>query len=155
MSDSLRPHELYNPWDSPGQNAGLGSLSLLQGIFPTQGSNPGLWHCRQILYQLSHKGSPMLRIFYHNFLKLKKFHFKKIERGSIPEEDHGPLNTPRYWSQNTRKEAASPPHPPKVETHVHTPAYHTPIPMSLVLGTKEGKALDRLWDCNFKQMALS
>ena len=46
------------PMDSPGQNTGVGSLSLLQGIFPTQGSNPGLLHCRQILYQLSHKGSP-------------------------------------------------------------------------------------------------
>ena len=43
---------------SPGQNTGVGSLSLLQGIFPTQGSNPGLPHCGQILYQLSHKGSP-------------------------------------------------------------------------------------------------
>jgi len=41
-----------------GQNTGVGSLSLLQGVFPTQGSNPGLPHCRQILYQLSHKGSP-------------------------------------------------------------------------------------------------
>ena len=40
------------------QNAGVGSLSLLQGIFPTQGSNPGLPHCRKILYQLSHQGSP-------------------------------------------------------------------------------------------------
>ena len=47
-----------SPWNSPGQNTGVGSLSLLQGIFPTQGSNPGLPHCRQILYQLSHKGSP-------------------------------------------------------------------------------------------------
>ena len=53
MSDSLRPHGLYSPWNSPGQNTGVGSLSLLQGIFPTQGSNPGLMHCRQILYQLS------------------------------------------------------------------------------------------------------
>ena len=51
------PPGLYSPWNSPGQNAGVGSLSLLQGIFPTQGSNPGLPHCRQILYQLSHKGS--------------------------------------------------------------------------------------------------
>ena len=58
MSDSLQPHELYSPWNSPGQNTGVGSLSLLQGIFPTQGSNPGLPYCRQILYQLSHKGSP-------------------------------------------------------------------------------------------------
>ena len=47
--------------NSPGQNTGVGSLSLLQGIFPTQGSNPGLSHCRQILYQLSHKGSPLSR----------------------------------------------------------------------------------------------
>ena len=57
MSDSLRLHELYGPWNSPGQNTGVGSLSLLQGIFPTQGWKPGLPHCRQILYQLSHKGS--------------------------------------------------------------------------------------------------
>ena len=46
------------PWNFPGQNTGVGSLSLLQGIFPTQGLNPGLPHCRWILYQLSHKGSP-------------------------------------------------------------------------------------------------
>ena len=46
--------------ESPGQNTGVGSLSLLQGIFPTQGSNPGLPHCRWILFQLSHKGSPRI-----------------------------------------------------------------------------------------------
>ena len=45
------------PWNSPGQNTGVGSLSLLQGIFPTQGSNSGLPHCGQIPYQLSH-GKP-------------------------------------------------------------------------------------------------
>ena len=49
------PRELYSPWNSPGPNTGVGSLSLLRGIFSTQGSNPGLWHCRQILYQLGHK----------------------------------------------------------------------------------------------------
>ena len=48
------------PWNSPCQNTGVGSLSLLQGIFPTQGSNPGLPHCRWIFYQLSHKGSPKI-----------------------------------------------------------------------------------------------
>ena len=53
----LWPHGLCSPWNSPGQNTGVGSLSLLQRIFPTQGSNPGLPHCRQILYQLSYKGS--------------------------------------------------------------------------------------------------
>ena len=57
MSNSLGSHGLYNPWNSPGQNTGMNSLSLLQGIFPIQGSNPGLPHCRWILYQLSQKGS--------------------------------------------------------------------------------------------------
>ena len=41
VSDSSQPHELYGPWDSPGKNIGMGSISLLQGIFPTQGLNPG------------------------------------------------------------------------------------------------------------------
>ena len=54
MSDSLRPHGLYSPWNSSGQNIGVGSLSLLQRIFPTQGLNPSLLHCGRILYQLSH-----------------------------------------------------------------------------------------------------
>ena len=52
-------HGLYSPLNSPGQNTGESSLSLLQGTFPTQGSNPGLLHCRSILYQLSYQGSPM------------------------------------------------------------------------------------------------
>ena len=87
MSDSLRPHGLYSPWNSPGQNTGVGSLSLLQvsriagrfftswatgkpkntgvgslsllqRIFPTQEMNRGLLHYRRILYQLSYQGSP-------------------------------------------------------------------------------------------------
>ena len=60
VSYSLWPHGLYSPWNSPGQNTRVGSLSLLQGIFPTQGPNPGLLHCRWILYQLSHKRSPRI-----------------------------------------------------------------------------------------------
>ena len=60
MLDSLWPHGLHSPWNSPDQNTGVGSLSLFQGIFPTQGSSPGLPHCRWILYQLSHKGSPRI-----------------------------------------------------------------------------------------------
>ena len=62
VSDSLQP-----PWNSPGQNTGVGSLSLLQGIFPTEGLNPGPLHCTQILYQLSHKGSPYIGLlaFYY------------------------------------------------------------------------------------------
>ena len=53
VSDTLQHHGLCSPWNSPGQNTVVGRLSLLQGIFPTQGSNPGLPHCRQILYQMS------------------------------------------------------------------------------------------------------
>ena len=60
MSHSLWPHGLYSPWNSPGQSTGVGSLFFLQGIFPTQGSNPGLPRCRQILYQLSHQESPRI-----------------------------------------------------------------------------------------------
>ena len=62
VSDSVRPHrwqptKLCRHWDSPVKNTGVGCHFLLQGIFPTQGSNPGLLHCRQILYPLSYKGS--------------------------------------------------------------------------------------------------
>ena len=60
VSDSLWPHGRHSPWDSPGQNTGVGSFFLLQGIFPTQGSNPGLPRCKQIIYHLSHKGSPRI-----------------------------------------------------------------------------------------------
>ena len=59
QADSLRPHGLYSPWNSPGQNTEVGKLSLLQGIFPTQRSNPGFPHCRRNLYQMNHKGSPL------------------------------------------------------------------------------------------------
>ena len=65
LSDSLQPDGLQPPGfsvhgDSPGKNTGVGCYALLQGIFPTQGSNPGLPHCRQILYHLSHQGSPRI-----------------------------------------------------------------------------------------------
>ena len=58
MSNSLQSHGLHSPWNSLGQKTGVGSLSLLQGIFPTQESNQGLLNCRQILYQLRYQGSP-------------------------------------------------------------------------------------------------
>ena len=62
MSSSVRPYrpELTRPlclWDSPGKNTGVGCHFLLQGIFLTRGSNPGLLHCRRILYQLRYQGS--------------------------------------------------------------------------------------------------
>ena len=63
MSDSLQPNGLSPAWllsplDSPGKSTGVGSHSLLQVIFLTQGSNPGLLHCRQILYHQRQQGSP-------------------------------------------------------------------------------------------------
>ena len=72
VSDSLRPLGLYSPWNSPGQNTGMGSLSLLHGFFQTQGSNPGLPHCRQILYKLSHTGSPRILKWVGVYLKYTK-----------------------------------------------------------------------------------
>ena len=70
MSDSLQPHGMYSPWTSPGQNTGVGRLLVLQEIFPNQGSNLGLPHCRQI-YQLSHKGSPVRSIICYNIVALQ------------------------------------------------------------------------------------
>ena len=65
MSDSLQPHGLQParilcPWNSPGESTGVGCHSLLQGIFPTQGSNLGLPHCRQILYHLKHQNPTII-----------------------------------------------------------------------------------------------
>ena len=65
VSDSLWPHGLYSPRNSPGQNTGVGSLSLLQGIFPIQGSNPGFPHCKQIFYQLIHQERPKISVKWH------------------------------------------------------------------------------------------
>ena len=59
MSNSLWPHGVYSPWNSPDQNTWVDSLSLLQGIFPTQGRsqglNPSFPYCRRVLYQLSYQ----------------------------------------------------------------------------------------------------
>ena len=55
---AIQPYMLYSPWNSPHQNTGVGSCFLLQGIFPTQGLNPRLPHCRQILCQPSYQGIP-------------------------------------------------------------------------------------------------
>ena len=80
MSDSLQPQGLYSPWSSLGQNTGVGSLSLFQGNFPTEGLNPGLPRCRQILYKLSPQGSPRI-------LEWVAYPFS---RGS---------SQPRYWTR--------------------------------------------------------
>ena len=60
VSNSLQPRGLYSPWDSPGQNTGVGSLSLLWGIFPTQGLKAGFLHCRWIFLSAEPQGSPRI-----------------------------------------------------------------------------------------------
>ena len=77
MSLSLWPHGLPTrclcPWNSLGKNTGVGCHFLLQGIFPTQGSNPGLLHCRQMLYHLSHQGSHQWGKIYLSLEKFQRF----------------------------------------------------------------------------------
>ena len=76
VSDSLRPHGLFSPWNSLGQNTGVSSLSLLQGIFPTQGSNPGLLHCKQILnIWASREAEPFIAPSFSNFWEVFAFVF--------------------------------------------------------------------------------
>ena len=84
VSNSLPPQGLYSPWNSPGLNTGVGSFSLLQGIFPTQGSNSGLSHSRWILLPAEPQGKPkntgvgilslLQRIFLTQELKLGVLH---------------------------------------------------------------------------------
>ena len=66
---SLPGSSVHGILQASGLVTGVGCLSLLQGIFLTQGSNPGLLHCMQILYQLGHKGSPLLYIYVINLMR--------------------------------------------------------------------------------------
>ena len=91
ISDSLQLHglqpaRLLCPWDSPGKNTRVGYHVLLQGIFPTQGSNLGLLHCKQILYLLSYQGSLWVTIeeskiitqLIHRFINIKDTYYFKL-----------------------------------------------------------------------------
>ena len=95
MSDSLwpqgrQPTRLLCPWNSPGKNTEVGSHSLLQGIFLTQGLNLGLLHCRQILYHLSHRRMWVFSLKMHIFetsleVQWLRFHASNTgSTGSIP-----------------------------------------------------------------------
>ena len=79
VSDSLQPHglQLLRPWDFPGKSTGVGCHFLLQRICPTQGSNWGLLHCRQMLYYPSHKGSGIISFKFY-FLLLLCFHYRSF-----------------------------------------------------------------------------
>ena len=88
MSNCLQPHGLYSPSNPSAQNTGMGSCSLLQGIFPTQGSNPGFPHCRQILYQLSHQGRETLR---YSSVQVSR---SVVSNSFQPHGLHSPRNSP-------------------------------------------------------------
>ena len=88
VSDSLRPHGLWptrflRPWDFPGTSTGVGCHFLLQEIFPSQGLNPGLPHCRQTLYRLSHQGGKKKK---KNLLRRCQKDMHEIKRCNKNEE---------------------------------------------------------------------
>ena len=85
-------HGLYSPRDSPGQDTGVGSLSLLQGMFPTQGANPGLPHCKRILYRLSPQGKPRISLVETNSWVIPQIW------NVCPESYH-----PRHWDNEPRE----------------------------------------------------
>ena len=94
MSDSLQSHGQrslagYSPWDSLGKSTGVGCHALHQGVCPTQGSNPGLLHCRQILYHLNHQGSPIL----YSTGKKKSFYLNHTQLPSANTQGIGSLDS--------------------------------------------------------------
>ena len=87
VPNSLQPHGLQPtrilcPWDFPGKDSGVGCHFLLQGIFPTQGLNPGLLHCRQIPYHQNHQGSPELCLLRANYKVMGRF--STVWRAGMP-----------------------------------------------------------------------
>ena len=109
-SHFLQPHGLYSPWNSPGQNTEVDSHSLLQGNFPTQGSNSGLSHCRGILHQQRHQGSPrILEWVVYPFssgsswprnIAVFQNNAKSLEADSLPAE---PLGKPQQLGRKDTK----------------------------------------------------
>ena len=89
---------LYNPWNSLGHNTGVGNLSLLQGIFATQGSNPDIPHYRWILHQLSHQGSPRI-LEWVAYLFSRGSSWPRNQTGvSALQADSLPAELPGNWS---------------------------------------------------------
>ena len=97
--DCSQPARLLCPWDSPGKNIGVGCPFLLQGIFLTQGSNLGPLHCRQILYQLSYKGSPSIDEKMRKMLYVYVYIYIYIHIHT-----HTHIHTMEYYSAMRKKE---------------------------------------------------
>ena len=89
-------------WTSPGQNTGVGRHSFLQGIFPTQGLNPSLPHCRQVLYQLSYQGRILLqcgRLGFNPWVGKIPWRRERLPAPVFrPREVHGEFSRQEYWS---------------------------------------------------------
>ena len=94
VSNSLRPHGLFSPCSSPGQNTGVGNLSLLQWIFLTQESNQSLLHCRQILYQLSYQGKLCIK---HNILFSYTAFWSKIKMRNLLKKSKNATSLISYF----------------------------------------------------------
>ena len=108
--NSLQPHEpqptrLLCPWDSPSKNTRVGSPSLFQGIFLIQGSNPGLLHCKHMLYCLSHQGSP--NYYWVSPFKTTMTKKKKLKK-NLPQKSDKP-NMPLPYSRVSLQNKASSP----------------------------------------------
>ena len=84
------PHGLYSPWDFPGQNTGVGSFFLLQGIFPTQGLNPGLLHCRQIVLPAEPQPLGILYESLIEFQDIMRITYNSKEKKSPPLKHRQP-----------------------------------------------------------------
>ena len=117
VSDSLRPHRLQPtrllcPWNFSGMNTGVGSHSFLQQIFSTQGSNPGLLHCRQILYRLNYQGSPgMVSIQFISVAQLCPTLCNPMNRGKPGLPVHHKLPESTQTHVHCVSDAIQPSHP--------------------------------------------
>ena len=156
MFNSLQPHGLYSPWNSPDQtpgmgslflspgylpnlgieprspalradslpaeppgkpkNTGVGSLSLLQGIFPTQESNQGLLHCKWILYQLSYQGSPIMAVVVENE---RGYPDTPLRKGLLPSVGHTAASSCQHFQVCLRLSE-----PPGLRSHPSRDSLH-------------------------------
>ena len=116
MSDSL-PTRLLRPWGFPGNSTGVGCHFLFQGIFPTQGSNPGLLHCRQTLCHLSHQGSQSSMSYQINRLTEKHDYLTDAEKITFDKIQHAFMITYYYLPYSAVSDSVT----------LWTIAHHTPL----------------------------